>query len=231
METLSSVTYIPVNDLMCRGDQRGEEMETGERKPRSEKTKRRMREGRLITKKLELVPEVRIECGSSPDYPEQIRISFRRHEGTRYIDLRTWRPMKDGKWTDTSTGEWKPTRQGVTLTPLSIVGSLITALREIDSVRERWIQKGWRTGTKDPHLIRVALDRLRELEFVDVRTWVVERGRYQPTERGLTITLDLLAEVINGLENFARPIREVNPRYLKVRFVLGPDAMIDEDIE
>ncbi|MFQ6086383.1 MAG: transcriptional coactivator p15/PC4 family protein [Candidatus Bathyarchaeia archaeon] len=193
-----------------------------------------------MSKKLQLVPEVQIECGSSPDYSEQIRIAFTRYKGTRYIDVRAWRPMKDGKFTDPLTGEWAPTRQGVTLTPLSILGSIIKALREIHRVHERWIEKGWRTRTKDPHLIRVALERLRDLEFVDVRTWVVERGRYTATERGLVIPLEVLDQVIKGLEQFARPMWEVNPRYLTPRFVLGPErprsihdptvTMTDEEI-
>jgi len=176
-----------------------------------------------MTKKLELVPEVQIECGSSPDYPEQIRIVFTRYKGTRYIDLRTWRPMKDGKWTDPRTGEWAPTRQGVTLTPLSILGSIIKALREIHKVNERWIEKGWRTRTKDPHLIRVGLERHRDLELVDVRTWAIEDGRSSATERGLVFPLDILDQVIQGLEQFARPMWEVNPRYLTPRFVVGPE--------
>lgn len=200
-------------------------MESGERKrkPRSEKTKRKIREGRLMTQKLERVPEVRIEYGSSPAYATQIRIAFTRYKGNRYIDLRIWRPMKDGKFTDPLTGEWAPTRQGVTLTPLSILGSIIKALKEIRRVGERWIEKGWRTRTKDPHLIRVGLERDRDLELVDVRTWVVEGGRYTATEKGLVIPLDVLDEVIKGLEQFAGTMWEVNPRYLTPRFVVGPE--------
>jgi len=176
-----------------------------------------------MTKKLERVPEVRIEYGSSPAYATQIRIAFTRYKGTRYIDLREWRPMKDGKFTDPLTGEWAPTRQGVTLTPLSILGSIIKALKEIHKVSERWIEKGWRTRTKDPHLMRVGLERDRDLELVDVRTWVVERGRYAATEEGLVIPLDILDQVIKGLEQFARPMWEVNPRYLTPRFVVRPE--------
>lgn len=199
-------------------------MQTGQqkRKPRSEKTKRRMREGRLMTKKLELVPEVRIEYGS-PDHATQIRIAFSRYKGTKYIDLREWRPMRDGKFTDPLTGEWAPTRWGVTIRPLSVLGSLIHALKEIHKVQERWIEKGWRTRTQEPQLVKVGLESLRDDAFVDVRTWVIEDGRYQPTERGLAITLDLLDQVIDGLEQFARPMRQVNPQYLRPRFVLGPE--------
>lgn len=207
-------------------------MQTGERKrkPRSEKTKRKIREGRLMTKKLELVPEVRIEYGSSPDYASQIRIAFTRYKGTRYIDLREWRPMKDGKFTDPLTGEWGRTRWGVTIRPLSILGALIKALKEIRTVEQKWIEKGSRTRTQEPQLVRVGLESLGDDAFVDVRTWVVEGGRYQPTEKGFTITLDLLDQVIEGLEKFARPMREVNPGYLRPRFVAGPDAMTDEEI-
>ncbi len=198
-------------------------MQSPKRKPRSEKTKRRMREGRLMTKKLELVPEVRIDYGSSPVYATQIRIAFTRYKGTRYIDLREWRPMKDGKFTDPLTGERAPTRRGVTIRPLSVLGSLIKALKEIHKVEERWIEKGWRTRTKDPELIRIALERHGDLEFVDVRTWAIEDWTYQPTQRGLTITLDLLPEVIKGLQNFARPMTQVNPKYLRPRFVAPPE--------
>jgi len=130
--------------------------------------------------------------------------------------------MKDGKFTDPLTGDWAPTRWGVTIRPLSILGSIIKALKEVDKVQERWIEKGWRTRTKDPELIRIALERHGDLEFADLRTWAIEDSQYQPTERGLTVTLDLLAGVIKGLENFARPMREVNPRYLKPRFVAPP---------
>ena len=199
-------------------------MQTGERKrkPRPEKTRRKIKEGRLMTRTLEGVPEVRIEYGSS-DYATQIRVAFTRYKGTRYIDLREWRPMKDGKFTDPLTGEWAPTRLGVTIRPPSILGSLIKALKEIQQVQERWIEKGWRTRTKDPELIRIALEQHGDLEFVDVRTWAIEDGRYQPTEKGLAIPLDLLDQVIGGLEQFARPMREVNPSYLRPRFVLGPE--------
>lgn len=126
------------------------ELQRRKRKPHSEKTGRGMRESRLMTKNMELVPEVRIEYGSSPAYATQIRIAFTRYKGTQYIDLREWRPMKDGKFTGPLTGEWAPTRWGITIRPLSILGSIIKALKEIHKVQERWIEKGWRTRSVNP---------------------------------------------------------------------------------
>lgn len=202
-------------------------MKSGQRKrkPMSEETKRKIREGRLMTEKLKLVPEVRIERRSSSGYARQIRIAFTRYKGTRYIDLREWLPMKDGKFTDRVTGEWGPTRGGVTIRPLSILGSVIKALKGVHKVEERWIEKGWRTRTKDPEMIRIALQRFGDLEFVDVRTWAIEDSEYQPTRRGLVVTLDLLGQVIKGLEQFARPMRQVNPNYLRPRFVASPEPL------
>jgi len=117
----------------------------------------------------------------------------------------------------------------VTIRPLSVLGSVIKALKEIHKIEERWIEKGWRTRIKDPELIRIALERRGDLEFVEVRTWAIEDWTYEPTQRGLTITLDLLPEVIKGLQKFARPMREVNPRYLRPRFVAPPVPSPDFD--
>jgi len=182
-----------------------------------------MREGRLMTKKLQRIAEVQIEYEVLPGCARQITISFERFQGQRYIDLRTWYPMKNHKFTDIRTGEWGRTRQGVTIRPLSVLGSVIKALKEIHKVEERWIEKGWRTRTKDPELIRIALERHGDLEFVELRTWAIEDWTYQPTEGGLTITLDLLPEVIKGLQKFARPMTQVNPNYLRPRFVAPPE--------
>lgn len=199
-------------------------MKSGQRKrpPMSEETKQKIREGRLITEKLKAVPEVWVEYDSSAGYPEQIRIAFKRYNDNRRIDLRIWRPMNYREWARSRPGPWQATTQGITITPLYILGSVIKALRQIHKYRERWIQKGPPIGGRIPHRIRIALECHGDLTFVDVRTWVIQNSRYQATEKGLVIPLDLLEEVIEGLEQFARPMREVNPNRLRPRFVAPP---------
>ena len=200
-------------------------MQSQRRKRLSEETKRRRREGRLITERSKAVPEVHIDYDSRAGYPERIRIAFERHEGDPRIDLRIWRPANYRDWPHSRPGPWKATTEGITITPLYVLGSVIKALKDLDKEPLRWIEKGWRSHDRIPERIRIALEEVGDHAFVDVRTWALQQWLWRATERGLVIPLDLLREVIEGLRRFARPMRKVKPNYLRPRFVAPPAPM------
>jgi len=194
----------------------------------SEETKRKIKEGLQMTKKLKLIPEVLIEYDSPAGYPERIRIAFERHNKDRRIDLRIWRPANYRDWPHSRLGPWKATTEGVAIQPLYVLGSVIKALKDIQKVPLRWIEKGWRSHDRIPERIRIALEEVGDHVFVDCRTWALQQWLWRATGRGLVIHLHLLREVIEGLGQFARPMRKVNPTYLRPRFVAPPPAPLFE---
>lgn len=167
-----------------------------------------------IASQLRGVSEVRLEYASDRDHRRQIRICLRTFKGWGYVEMSEWILREDGRWGRTGR---------VTLSPYSVLASVIQALKQALGAEEIWVPKRRRPGGGDLDLIRIAIEADGRNRMVDVRTWAMENWLWRATKRGLVIPLHLLNEVIKGLEQFAGPIREVNSAYLKPRFVPPPE--------
>lgn len=187
------------------------------REPLDEARRRALDKTRAaITSSLKRVSEVRLEHASAPGQARELRIEARTYRDWPYVDLRTWSLREDG--------EWFPTRSGVTMSPNRVLAGVIEALKGVLSGTEFWIRKGHRPGARGRDVIRVRLEIVEpDLCVVDVRTLVLEPGGYVPTEKGLTVPLHLLDQVIDALESFAQAVGEVEPKYLRPQLITMPD--------
>lgn len=171
---------------------------------------------REMNTKLKSIPVVRLEYPAAPSRRAELRIGYEIYKGSGYVDLRLWLLSLSGKW--------HPTGRGVTLSPFYVLAGVVEALKQVPGGGEFWIQKGRPGGAPPPDVISVVLKRVGGGQFVDVRTLTIKPGGYTATEKRLTIPVNLLGRVIEGLERFARAVGDVDSKYLRpLRLVEAPD--------
>jgi hypothetical protein len=59
--------------------------------------------------------------------------------------------------------------------------------------------------------IRFSLKEYKERRYLDIRLWFVSPndGEYRPTKKGITLSLDHLAEIKRGLERTSKAVSEL----------------------
>jgi len=187
------------------------------REPLDEARRRALDETRAaIASQLGGISEVRLEHASTPGQATELRIEAGTYSDWPYVDMRIWVLKEDDQWV--------PTRSGVTMSPNYVLSGVVEALRQVLSGKEFWARKARRPGVRRPDVIRVRLEIVEpDLFVVDVRTLVLEPGGYVPTEKGLTVPLHLLDQVIAALDRFAQAVGQVEPKYLRPQLITMPD--------